>query len=98
MLKPFMQVFSEFLIQKGANDVVIILQNEQDHVEALLEVVEGFPIRTLLLNAGDSNSNFVKRLQDVRPSPSYYAIFAKGTNMNTIYEKVILVFFFFTDL
>lgn len=88
MLKPFLQVFGEFLIQKSGNDVVLILQNEQDRIEALLQVVEGFPFRTLLLNAGDNNVDFVQIIKDLRPSPSYYAIFAKGSNMNTIYEKV----------
>lgn len=88
MLKPFLQSFSEFLKQKSGNDVVLLLQNEQDRMEALLQVVEGLPFRTLIINAGDNNSNFVKRLKDLRPSPSYYAVLAGGSNMNTIYEKV----------
>ncbi|XP_037823012.1 glutamate receptor 1 [Lucilia sericata] len=88
MLKPFLHVFSEFLQQKGGNDVVLITQNEQDRTEALLQVVEGYPFRTLIMNAADSNVDIVQRLKDLRPSPSYYAIFAKGTNMNTIYEKL----------
>ncbi|KNC31398.1 hypothetical protein FF38_07217 [Lucilia cuprina] len=88
MLKPFLHVFSEFLQQKGGNDVVLITQNEQDRIEALLQVVEGYPFRTLIMNAADSNVDIVQRLKDLRPSPSYYAIFAKGTNMNTIYEKL----------
>ncbi|XP_065363023.1 ionotropic receptor 25a [Calliphora vicina] len=88
MLKPFLHAFSEFLIQKGGNDVVLILQNEQDRMEALLQVVEGYPFRTLIMNAADNDVDIVQRLKDLRPSPSYYAIFAKGTNMNTIYEKL----------
>lgn len=91
MLKPFLNAFSEFLTQKGGNDVVLILQNEQDRMEALLQVIEGFPFRTLIMNAGDTEGDFVQRLIGLRPSPSYYAIFAKGSNMNTIYEKVKVI-------
>ncbi|KAM7348105.1 ionotropic receptor 8a [Cochliomyia hominivorax] len=88
MLKPFLHVFSEFLTQKGGNDAVLILQNEQDRMEALLQIIEGLPFRALIINAADDSADFVQRLNELRPSPSYYAIFAKGSNMNTIYEKL----------
>uniref|UniRef100_A0A1A9UEK8 Ionotropic glutamate receptor C-terminal domain-containing protein n=1 Tax=Glossina austeni TaxID=7395 RepID=A0A1A9UEK8_GLOAU len=75
LLRPFLQIFAEFLKHKNANDVVIILQNERDEMEALLQITEGYPFRTLLLNAGNG-MDFLKRLRDLRPSPSYYGIFA----------------------
>ncbi|XP_037938238.1 ionotropic receptor 25a isoform X2 [Teleopsis dalmanni] len=87
LLSPFLQLFAEFLHQKGGNDVVLIFQNEQDKYEALLHIVDGYRFRTLLLNAGDDNE-FVQRIERLRPSPSYYAIFARGTNMNNIFEKI----------
>uniref|UniRef100_A0A1B0AQH3 Ionotropic glutamate receptor C-terminal domain-containing protein n=1 Tax=Glossina palpalis gambiensis TaxID=67801 RepID=A0A1B0AQH3_9MUSC len=87
LLRPFLQIFAEFLKHKNANDVVIILQNERDEMEALLQITEGYPFRTLLLNGG-SGTDFLKRLRDLRPSPSYYGIFAGGTNMNAIFEKI----------
>lgn len=86
-MRPFLQIFAEFLKHKDANDVVIILQNERDEMEALLQITEGYPFRTLLLNGGNG-MDFLKRLRDLRPRPSYYGIFAGGTNMNSIFEKV----------
>ncbi|XP_075156259.1 ionotropic receptor 8a isoform X2 [Haematobia irritans] len=90
MLKPFLQMFVAFMKQKDATEVVIVVQNEQDKREVIQQMVQGFPIRTLVLNAGDSNkTDVVKIIRNLRPSPGYYAIFAKGSNMNTIFEKIL---------
>ncbi|XP_073830096.1 ionotropic receptor 8a [Musca autumnalis] len=93
ILRPFLQMFTAFLQQKDATEVVMLVQNEQDKREAIQEMIHGFPFRTLILNAGggsDANkTDFVKILRDLRPSPGYYGIFAKGSNMNTIFDKIL---------
>lgn len=93
MLRPFLQMFSAFLQQKDASEVVVLTQNEQDKREVILEMIQGLPYRTLVLNAGGeaNKTDFVKTLKDLIPSPGYYAIFAKGSNMNAIFEKVYLM-------
>ncbi|XP_013108762.2 ionotropic receptor 25a [Stomoxys calcitrans] len=89
ILKPFLQMFANFLHQKNGVEVVIMTQNEQDKREVIQEMIDGFRLRTLVLNAGESNqTDFVKAIKDLRPSPGYYAIFAKGSNMNTIFDKL----------
>ncbi|XP_019892403.2 glutamate receptor ionotropic, kainate 1 [Musca domestica] len=90
ILRPFMQMFSAFLQQKDATEVVMLLQNERDKREAIEEMIRGLPFRTLILNAGDGNrTDFVTILRDLRPSPGYYGIFAKGSNMNSIFDKIL---------
>ncbi|XP_061390133.1 uncharacterized protein LOC133325374 [Musca vetustissima] len=90
ILRPFLQMFSAFLREKDATEVVMLLQNEQDRREAMEEIIRGLPFRTLILNAGDGNkTDFVNVLRNLRPSPGYYAIFAKGSNMNSIFDKIL---------
>lgn len=86
-IKPFLQVFSEYLEEKLANDVVLILQNKYLMTEAFFQLMDGFPFRVLLLN-GKNRVDTVKRLKNLRPLPSYYGIFAVAEQMNYIFEEV----------
>lgn len=86
-MKPFLQVFGDYLQEKLANDVVLILQNNYLMAETFYELVEGFPFRVLLLN-GKNRQDTVKRIKNLRPLPSYYGIFANGEQMNYIFEEV----------
>lgn len=86
-IKPFLQVFSEYLQEKLANDVVLILQNKYFVTETFFQLMDGLPFRVLILN-GKNRLDTVKRLKNLRPLPSYYGIFANGDQMNYIFEEV----------
>lgn len=87
-MKPFLHVFGEYLKERQGNDVVLVLQNEYDAKETLLQLIEGYPFRVLILN-GRNRAETVKRIRNLRPLPSYYGIFANTDQMNAIFEEVI---------
>ncbi|XP_033150369.1 LOW QUALITY PROTEIN: ionotropic receptor 25a [Drosophila busckii] len=81
-------MFGVFMRQKRANNVAMIFQNPRDLREAVHHLLQGYVFRTLLLDASSKEVDFVERLAALRPSPTYYAIFARGSAMNNIFERV----------
>ncbi|XP_017869287.1 PREDICTED: uncharacterized protein LOC108617928 [Drosophila arizonae] len=89
IMRPFLNMFADFMRQKRANNVVMIFQNSRDTMEAMKQLMTGYPFRALILDASDKQSeDFVERLVRLRPAPNYYAIFARGAAMNGIFERV----------
>ncbi|KAH8303954.1 hypothetical protein KR044_005605, partial [Drosophila immigrans] len=89
ILRPFLDMFGDFMLQKHANNVAMIFQNSRDATEATLQLLDGYPFRTLILDASsDSQEDFAKRLSSLLPPPTYYAMFARGSAMNGIFERV----------
>ncbi|XP_055844793.1 glutamate receptor ionotropic, kainate 3 [Episyrphus balteatus] len=86
IISPFLKIFANFLKEKSANDVALIFENEQDTEEALYRIVQGYPFRVVLVNSAEND--FIKRLENLRPTPSYFAIFSKTANMNLIFENI----------
>ncbi|XP_046867079.1 glutamate receptor ionotropic, kainate 2 [Drosophila willistoni] len=87
ILRPFLEMFGDFMRQKRANNVAMIFSNQRDMAEAVQQMTEGFPFRTLLMDASQ-DKNFAERLQSLRPSPNYVAMFARGSAMNGLFEQV----------
>ncbi|KAH8386835.1 hypothetical protein KR093_002841, partial [Drosophila rubida] len=87
ILRPFLDMFGDFMRQKRANNVAMIFQSTRDATEAMQQLLDGYPFRTLILDAS-GNEDFVQRLSSLRPPPTYYAMFARGSSMNSIYERV----------
>ncbi|TDG38680.1 hypothetical protein AWZ03_014898, partial [Drosophila navojoa] len=88
IMRPFLDMFADFMRQKRANNVVMIFQNARDTMEAMKQLLTGYPFRALILDASDMQSeDFVERLVRLRPTPNYYAIFARGAAMNGIFER-----------
>lgn len=106
MLRPFLEMFADYMQQKRANNVAMIFYNARDTMEAVQHLLAGYPFRTMLLDASNTQpENFVERLHRLRPMPTYYAMFARGSAMNELFESVsnllqvphlsLLLFFFF---
>ncbi|XP_053946392.1 glutamate receptor ionotropic, kainate 2 [Anastrepha ludens] len=87
MLTPYLKMFSQFIMQKSGHECIMIFENSRDTEEAIIQIIEGYHFRTLVLNAFDER-DFVQRVRQLRPTPSCYALFAGGTAMNTIFEKI----------
>nr|QKN21273.1 ionotropic receptor [Bactrocera dorsalis] len=94
MLAPYFKMFSEFVLQKSGHECIMIFQNARDTEEAIIQIVEGYPFRSLIMNAFDNKQDFIKRLRKIRPMPSCYAIFADGTAMNSIFDRISKANFF----
>ncbi|XP_060664083.1 ionotropic receptor 25a [Drosophila nasuta] len=88
IMRPFLEMFGDFMRQKRANNVAMIFQNARDTSEAMQQLLDGYPFRTLILDASSSSEDFVRRLSLLRPPPTYYAMFARGSSMNGIFERV----------
>lgn len=89
VMRPFLDMFGDFMRQKRANNVAMIFQNARDTMEAMKQLMAGYPFRTLILDASDTQSeDFVTRITSLRPPPTYYAMFARGSAMNGLFERV----------
>lgn len=89
ILRPFLDMFADFMQQKRANNVAMIFYNTRDTMEALQHLLVGYPFRVMLLDASITQpENFVQRLHGLRPMPTYYALFARGSAMNELFESV----------
>nr|AOE48114.1 putative ionotropic receptor IR10 [Scaeva pyrastri] len=86
IISPILKIFANFLKEKSANDVALIFENEQDTEEALFRVIQGYPFRVVLVNSAEND--FIKRLKNLRPCPSYFAVLSRTENMNTIFENI----------
>ncbi|KAH8418908.1 hypothetical protein KR222_003807, partial [Zaprionus bogoriensis] len=89
IMRPFLEMFADFMRQKRSNNVAMIFHNERDTMEAIKQLLDGYPFRTILLDASNTQSeDFVQRLHVLRPSPTYYALFARGSPMNGLFERI----------
>ncbi|XP_064555995.1 uncharacterized protein Ir8a [Drosophila montana] len=89
VMRPFLDMFGDFMRQKHANNVAMIFQSARDSMEAMKQLMAGYPFRTLILDASDTQSeDFVTRIHSLRPPPTYYAMFARGAAMNGLFERV----------
>ncbi|KAM8720711.1 hypothetical protein ACLKA7_006707 [Drosophila subpalustris] len=89
ILRPFLDMFGDFMRLKRANNVAMIFQNPRDTMEAMKHLVGGYPFRTLILDGSKLDTDdFVQRLAVLRPSPTYFAIFARASPMNGLFERV----------
>ncbi|XP_004536655.1 glutamate [NMDA] receptor subunit 1 [Ceratitis capitata] len=87
IMAPYLKMFSQFVLEKSGHECIMIFQNEKETEEAIIQVIEGFSFRTLVLHAFDE-SDFVQKIRQLRPAPTCYAIFAGGTAMNNIFERI----------
>ncbi|XP_002133910.2 uncharacterized protein Ir8a [Drosophila pseudoobscura] len=90
MLRPFLEMLGAFMRQKRANNVAMVFQNSRDAEEAMQQMIIGYPFRTLILDASASDNprgDFVQRIRDLRPTPNYVAMFARGAAMNGLFDK-----------
>lgn len=90
ILRPFLEMFGDFMRQKRANNVAMVFMNARDAGEATHQMLIGYPFRTLILDASqdDPGQDFLERIRTLRPSPAYVGLFARGGAMNGIFERV----------
>lgn len=90
ILRPFLDMFGDFMREKRANNVAMVFMNARDMSEAMQQMLIGYPFRTIIMDASasDPGQNFVERIHALRPTPTYVALFARGSAMNGIFEKV----------
>ncbi|XP_017114553.1 uncharacterized protein LOC108137406 [Drosophila elegans] len=90
IMRPFLDMFGDFMRQKRANNVAMVFMNARDAGEAMQQMLVGYPFRTLILDASqtDPGQNFLERIRSLRPAPTYVALFARAAAMNGIFEKV----------
>jgi len=90
IMRPFLDMFSDFMRQKRANNVAMVFMNARDAGEAMQQMLIGYPFRTIILDASqtDPGQNFLDRIRSLRPPPTYVALFARAAAMNGIFDKV----------
>ncbi|XP_016937160.2 glutamate receptor ionotropic, kainate 3 isoform X1 [Drosophila suzukii] len=90
IMRPFLDMFGDFMRQKRANNVAMVFMNARDAGEAMQQMLIGYPFRTIILDASqtDPGQNFLDRIRSLRPPPTYVALFARAAAMNGIFDKV----------
>ncbi|XP_034483248.1 uncharacterized protein LOC117788566 [Drosophila innubila] len=89
ILRPFLDMFGDYMRLKRANNVAMIFQNARDTMEAMKHLIGGYPFRTLILDGSKLDTDdFVQRLTMLRPAPTYFAMFARASPMNGLFERV----------
>ncbi|KAH8408870.1 hypothetical protein KR009_002908, partial [Drosophila setifemur] len=90
IMRPFLEMFADFMRQKRANNVAMVFMNARDTSEAMQQMLFGYPFRTLILDASqdEPGRDFAERIHSLRPPPAYVALFARGAAMNGLFERV----------
>lgn len=85
-IQSVVKVLEIYLSKQNALDVVLILQDDVAVDEAFHAFVGKSPMRVIMLNRLDLNA--VKRLENLRPTPSFFSIIADTVNMKQIFQAV----------
>nr|CAD7267148.1 unnamed protein product [Timema shepardi] len=82
----YVAAVDSYLTGRKATDAALIFQTEDELDQTLYYLIGKSIIRVIVLNGLDGNAT--DRLLTMRPSPSYFVIYATSKNMTKLYSKV----------
>nr|CAD7580926.1 unnamed protein product [Timema californicum] len=82
----YVAAVDSYLTGRKATDAALIFQTEDELDQTLYYLIGKSIIRVIVLNGLDGNAT--ERLLTMRPSPSYFVIYATSKNMTKLYSKV----------
>lgn len=82
----FVEAFDQYLQKRNATDAALIFGSDSDLDQAITYLIGRSILRIIVIDANNVES--LKNLAQMRPSPSYYAIFATTDGMRNIYNLV----------
>ncbi|XP_026471820.1 uncharacterized protein LOC113376108 [Ctenocephalides felis] len=87
-LQPFVRVLDDYLMERSGSDAALIFQDESELNQGLYYLVSTSVLRVIVLDNLDKDS--IRSLLNIRPTPSYYAIFATTPNMIKLFKTAVV--------
>nr|UEN71272.1 ionotropic receptor 3 [Gregopimpla kuwanae] len=84
---PYVQAVDDLLAKKNATDVALIFENERDLNQSLYYLIGNSIIRLVVID--ELTETTVAKVRAMRPSPSYYAIYANTSKMETLFKTAL---------
>ncbi|XP_046753851.1 glutamate receptor ionotropic, kainate 4 isoform X2 [Diprion similis] len=86
-LTPFVQAMDDLLTAQNATDAALIFETEKELNQTLYFLIGYSIIRVVVLD--ELNEASTMKVRAMRPSPSYYVIYATSANMETLFKAAI---------
>ncbi|XP_014484092.1 PREDICTED: glutamate receptor ionotropic, kainate 2 isoform X2 [Dinoponera quadriceps] len=86
-INPYVQTIDDLLIMKNATDVGLIFEDEREMNQSLYYLIGNSIIRLVVI--GELTERTVSKIRGMRPSPSYYAIYASTPKMEELFKTAI---------
>ncbi|XP_025995684.2 LOW QUALITY PROTEIN: glutamate receptor 4 [Solenopsis invicta] len=86
-ISPYVQAIDDLLIMKNATDVGLIFEDERELNQSLYYLIGNSIIRLVVID--ELTERTVTKVRSMRPSPSYYAIYASTAKMEELFKTAI---------
>ncbi|KOX78574.1 Glutamate receptor, ionotropic kainate 1 [Melipona quadrifasciata] len=84
---PYIQAIDDLLMLKNATDVGLIFEDERELNQSLYYLIGNSIIRLVVID--DFTEKTVSKIRAMRPSPSYYAIYASTARMDDLFKTAM---------
>ncbi|CAK9815491.1 Ionotropic receptor 25a [Anthophora quadrimaculata] len=86
-INPYVQAIDDLLMLKNATDVGLIFEDERELNQSLYYLIGNSIIRLVVID--DFTEKTVSKIRNMRPSPSYYAIYADTSKMEDLFRTAV---------
>nr|QNL15109.1 ionotropic receptor 8a [Aulacocentrum confusum] len=86
-ITPYIQASNDLLMRKSATDVALIFQSEKELNQSLYRLIGESTIRLVVID--ELSDITVTRIRAMRPSPSYYMIYASTDSMEGLFNAAL---------
>ncbi|KAK9303879.1 hypothetical protein QLX08_004603 [Tetragonisca angustula] len=83
----YIQAIDDLLMLKNATDVGLIFEDERELNQSLYYLIGNSIIRLVVID--DFTEKTVSKIRAMRPSPSYYAIYANTAKMDDLFKTAV---------
>uniref|UniRef100_A0A182QV01 Ionotropic glutamate receptor C-terminal domain-containing protein n=1 Tax=Anopheles farauti TaxID=69004 RepID=A0A182QV01_9DIPT len=86
-VQTYVKLMESFLLARTGNDVVYILPSLQEVDATIYLLITDSYLRAIVF--GELDEDTVRRIQNIRPYPAFYAVMAGALQMNNILQNAI---------
>nr|XP_003700444.1 PREDICTED: glutamate receptor ionotropic, kainate 2 [Megachile rotundata] len=86
-INPYVQAIDDLLMLKNATDVGLIFEDERELNQSLYYLIGNSIIRLVVID--EFTEKTVSKIKNMRPSPSYYTIYASTSKMEDLFRTAI---------
>ncbi|XP_017892674.1 ionotropic receptor 25a [Ceratina calcarata] len=86
-INAYVQAIDDLLMLKNATDVGLIFEDERELNQSLYYLIGNSIIRLVVID--EFTEKTVSRIRSMRPSPSYYAIYATANKMEDLFRTAV---------
>ncbi|EZA57395.1 ObirIr8a [Ooceraea biroi] len=86
-VNPYVQAIDDLLVMKNATDVGLIFEDEKELNQSLYYLIGNSIIRLVVID--ELTERTVSKIRNMRPSPSYYAMYATTAKMEEFFKTAI---------